>query len=129
MLPRDARAAAFSYDGRDSAGDLRSLVTLALSDSPRFHTVSPPGPADELSYLEMVAPNDVARMIETRLAAGQSPGNETIAFTYGLFGHEFEKGVVFRARLRAAGFARKLRLGAVSEMYQQFVDEPPPLGP
>ena len=54
VLPRDARAAAFSYDGRESAGDLRSLVTLALADSSRYHAVSLPGPADGLSYLEMV---------------------------------------------------------------------------
>jgi hypothetical protein len=129
VLPRDARAAALSYDGREPAGDLRSLVTLALSDSPRFHAVSPPGPADRLSYLEMVAPNDVARLVHTRLNLGQSPSAETIGLTYGLFGHEFEKGVVFRARLRGCWVRSETTPEEANELYRQFLDEPPPLGP
>jgi hypothetical protein len=129
VLPRDARAAAFSYDGRESAGDLRSLVTLALSDLPRFHAVSPPGLADGRSYLEMVAPNDVARLVMTLSSESRSPLALPVAHTYGLFGHEFEKGVVFRARLRGCWIRSETPPEEANELYRQFLDEPPPLGP
>ena len=100
VRPRDARAAAFSYDGRESAGDLRNLVTLPMTDSPRLHTVTLPGRGDELAYVEMVCPDDVARFMWQESIESRLPVRETMAFTYGLFGHDFEKGVVFRARLR-----------------------------
>jgi hypothetical protein len=99
VLPRDARAAAFSYDGREPAGDLRSLVTLALSDSPRFHAVSPPGLADGLSYLEMVAPNDVARLVMT--LSSESRSGMGCSATSSRKASSFAPGCV------AVGFARK----------------------
>jgi hypothetical protein len=129
VVPRDSRSAALSYDGRESAGALSGLVNLAMIDSPRFHTVTAPGTDDGLCYVEMVLPNDVARFIRQESSEPGSPLPEPMAFTYGLFGHDFEKGVVFRARLRGYWIDFKTCTRNPAELYQQFVNEPPPLGP
>jgi hypothetical protein len=129
VLPRDARAAALSFDGRETPADLRSLVTLALTDSPRTHFFTPPGTGDELSYIEMVQPNDVARQIQLESAHPTLPYLDLLAFQYGLFGHDFEKGVVFRARLRGYWARSKTYAHDVTELYERFLNEPPPLGP
>ena len=129
VLPRDARATAFSYDGREPAGDLRSLVTLALTDTPRFHVAALPEAAHGFSYLEMVPPNDVARLVRTGFDNVPRTLVEPVALTYGLFGHDFEKGVVFRARLRGCWIRAETPLTEVNELYRTFLDEPPPLGP
>jgi hypothetical protein len=129
VLARDARAAVLSYDGRETAGDLRSLATLPMMDSPRFHTVPSRGQEDELSYVEMVSPDDVARFMWLASIESRSPAAETLAFTYGLFGHDFEKGVVFRARLRGCWVNAMMRTRDPGELYRQFLAEPPPLGP
>lgn len=129
VLPRDVRSAALSYDGRETVSDLRRLVTLALSDQPRFQTVSTPGIAGGLIYLEMVSPNDVARLIRAVRADSESPTAQPLELTYGLFGYEFEKGVVFRARLRGRWIRSQGSPADAGELYRQFLDEPPPLGP
>ncbi len=127
--PRDARSAALSYDGRETASDLNSLMTLAVSDTPRPHVFSLPGAEDGLTYIEMVQPNDVARRIRLEPAYPELPLLETLAFQYGLFGHDFEKGVVFRAGLRGFWGSSKTKYRDVSSLYEQFLNEPPPLGP
>ena len=129
VLPRDARSAAFSYDGRESAADLRRLVTLAMTDSPRIHSVSLPGAGDELAYVEMVSADDVARLMRLESIESRLPAPETMAFSYGLFGHDFEKGVVFRARLRGCWIGAETSPDALNGMYRQLLDEPLPLGP
>ena len=129
VLPRDARAAALSFDGRESPGDLCSLVTLAATNSPRPHIFTPSGTEDGLAYIEMVHPNDVARQIQLEPAYPTLPYLDLLAFQYGLFGHDFEKGVVFRARLRGYWASSKTAFHDVSSLYEQFLNEPPPLGP
>ena len=72
-----------------------------------------------LSYLEMVqaerrGPADSARAESTRIL----PLLETLACTYALFGHDFEKGVVFApaARLLVCTVCRdRLALRAIPE--------------
>ena len=64
VVPRDARCAALSYDGRETADRLRSLTTLP--DSRRIASIAhftPPGVARARYYVEMVQPNDAARQI------------------------------------------------------------------
>ena len=129
ILPRDARAAALSSDGRETAGDVSSVVTLAPTNSPRPNVFTPAGTEDDLSYIEMVPPNDVARQIQLEPAYPTLPYLDSRAFQYGLFGHDFEKGVVFRARLRGFWADSKTDFDDVSSLYCQFLDEPPPLGP
>ena len=66
VLPRDARAAALSYDCRESPGDLCRLVTLALTNSPRPHIFTPSA-TDDGSFVyrdgatERRGPSDSAR--------------------------------------------------------------------
>ena len=131
VLPRtNASAAALSYDGRETAADLRSLVT-SCRDRPRLdrRSLPPPGSGNGLSYIEMVQPNDVARQIRLEPSEPQLPLLDSLAFRYALFGHDFEKGVVFRARLRGYWTGPKDGFQDVSSIYQQFLNEPPPLGP
>ena len=129
VLPRDARSAALSYDGRESAADLRTLVTLALTDLPRLQVFALPGAEDGPSYMEMVPPNDVARLIRVGPSDPELSPIETLAAQYALFGHDFEKGVVFRARLRGYWASSETCLQDANSIYQQFLKEPPPLGP
>jgi hypothetical protein len=129
VFPRDARSAALSYDGRQSAGDLSSLMTLAVTQSPRLTVFPPFSVDDDLSYIEMVQPNDLARQIRQEPNTPALPLLETLAVQYGLFGHDFEKGVVFRARLRGYWASSRIDRQDVASLYHQFLTEPPPLGP
>jgi hypothetical protein len=129
ILPRDARAAALSSDGRETVDNVSSVVTLAATNSPRPNVFTPSVTEDDLSYIEMVPPNDVARQIQLEPAYPTLPYLDSRAFQYGLFGHDFEKGVVFRARLRGYWQTSKTALHDVSSLYEQFLNEPLPLGP
>jgi hypothetical protein len=129
VVPRDARSASLSYDGREAAADLRSLTTLPIREGSRTGIFRPPGVAEGAYYVEMVQPNDVARQIRMEPSQPELPLLEFLILRYGLFGHDFEKGVVFRARMRACWVTSDKHAPGVGSLYQQFVDEPPPLGP
>jgi hypothetical protein len=129
VLPRDTRSGTLSYDGRETSDDLRNLVTLDVAASPRPNFFTLPGSKDALTYIEMVQPNDVARQIRLEPSAPQLPLLDFLALRYGLFGHDFEKGVVFRARLRGYWAVAETSSHRVSSLYRQFLEEPPPLGP
>jgi hypothetical protein len=122
--PRDARSAALSYDGREA--DVRGLTTLPPIDetSPLAPRVLPGPWGDGWSYIEMVHPDDAARRI-TEAGKPTSLGHTT---RYGLFGHDLERGVVLRGRLRGlwtrSPTAREDALG----LYEEFLSLPPPLG-
>ena len=93
--PRDVRAAGLSYDGRD--GDARDLTTLPPAVEETLAPRVLPAPwADGRSYIEMVPLGDVAR----RITEGGTISRVGHTTRYGLFGHDLEKGVVIRARLR-----------------------------
>ena len=123
--PRDARSAGLSYDGRET--DVRNLTTLPPSDeSNPIPRGGLPGPwKDGWSYAEMVLPHDVARRI-TEAGKPSSLGHTT---RYGLFGHDLEKGVVLRARLRALWSKAKDPRQEALTLDEKFRKEPPPLGP
>jgi hypothetical protein len=129
VVPRDARSAAFSYDGREAAADLRSLTTFPIREGSRTDIFTPPGVARGVYYVEMVQPNDAARQIRMEPSQPELPLLESLILRYGLFGHDFEKGVVFRARMRACWVTSEKYAPHASLLYQKFVDEPPPLGP
>ncbi len=129
VLPRDSRSAALSYDGREPPGDLRNLVTLAVSDSPRCHLFNPTGLEDDPCYIEMVPPDDVARLIRIQSSEPEPPVPPPLTVRYGLFGHDFEKGVVFRGRLRGYWAPSDTSMHDANLLYEQFLSEPPPLGP
>jgi hypothetical protein len=73
----------------------------------------------------MAHPDDVARWI----CEGDRTASFTPTFRYGLFGHDLEKGVVLRGRLRGAWITtRDLKAESIRRM-DEFLHEPPPLGP
>jgi hypothetical protein len=131
--PRDDQAAALSYDGRESRDFLASLITLPVpADSP--HPLDPSlchfveNSADP-PYAEMVQPNDCARRIIGRPAVESSRRVTASWIRYGLFGHDLEKGVVLRGRIRGCWIAASRPEEDARRAYEAFLGEPPPLGP
>lgn len=122
--PRDALAAGLSYDGRER--DVRGLTTLPPADeiNPLAPRIFPVPWDDGWSYIEMVLPNDAARRI-TEASKPASLGHTT---RYGLFGHDLERGVVLRGRLRGIWTDSKTAKEDALDSYEQFLREPPPLG-
>lgn len=127
--PRDPRAAALSYDGREP--DLASLVTMPPRDHPQPTLVGPnfgpwlcpdlPALAGKV-YAELVHPDDCSRRLH---APGGGP---PLALRTALFGYDLERGVVLRGRLRALWLdaSTDFRAAAFSA-YDAFLREPPPL--
>ncbi len=133
VQPRDSRSAGFSYDGRTPAADLRRLTTLPLPDSiaPGFSQVAVPGPGRRSGgrYAEMVHPHDVARRIIWQQGQPDTAVAGQLHIRYGLFGHDLEKGVVIRARIRGLWISGRDIAKLRSMVLRDFVESPPPLGP
>ncbi len=131
--PRDARSAGFSYDGRMPATDLRRLTTLPLHDSsaPGLAQVAAPGPGRDSGgrYLEMVHAHDVARRMLQCQGQPDSAVAGQLYICYGLFGHDLEKGVVIRARIRGLWISGQDMAVPPEVALGDFVATPPPLGP
>ncbi len=131
--PRDARAAVLSYDGRESPRTLQDLTTLPVPQSsphslpPRFFTES--GSSHDLGYAEMVQPNDCARRISREPVGWPSKPQTSLSTRYALFGHDLEKGVVLRARLRGIWLPSQSPEKEIQRLYEEFLREPPSLGP
>jgi hypothetical protein len=133
VQPRDARSAGFSYDGRVSSAELRSLTTLPLLDSSAacLTQVAALGPGCDATsrYLEMAHPHDVARRISRGQAQPGVAAGGPLDISYGLFGHDLEKGVVIRARIRGL-WVLGSDVTVVPEIaLRDFLETPPPLGP
>ncbi|MBV8229781.1 MAG: hypothetical protein JO329_07345 [Planctomycetaceae bacterium] len=122
--PRDARSAALSYDGREP--DVSRLTTLPPADesNPLVPRVIPGPWGNGWSYIEMVHPHDAARRI-TEAGTASSLGHTT---RYGLFGHDLERGVILRARLRGLWTRSRTPQDEALDRFEHFLDEPPPLG-
>jgi hypothetical protein len=129
ITPRDARSATLSYDGREAAADLRRLTTLPIREGSRTGIFTPPGVAQSAYYIEMVQPNDVARQIRVEPSEPELSDLKSLILRYALFGHDIEKGVVFRARMRACWVTSDKYARGAQSLYQEFLNEPPPLGP
>jgi hypothetical protein len=115
--PRDRTSAGLSYDGREV--DLSGLVTgppAALSGP----WLAPKTGREGWTYVEMARPEDASR----RILEGRLP---FVASRYGLFGHDLERGVVLRGRLRAFWLPKASAFGHAEREYRRFIDEPPPL--
>ena len=70
--------------------------------------------------MEMVRPEDASR----RISEGKLPFTTT---RYGLFGHDLEKGVVLRARLRGLWLPLTGAMTRTEAEFQHFLTQPPPL--
>jgi hypothetical protein len=131
--PRDVDSAALSYDGRESPDTLQGLTTLPVPPSsphalaPRFF--APPGSDRDTYYVEMIQPNDCARRIRHEPAEARPGPATALATWYGLFGHDLEKGVVLRARLRGLWIRSRSPDRDARACYEAFLSEPPALGP
>ena len=77
----------------------------------------------DFSFLEMIHPTDFAGAV-VRPAGGSSG---TWQSQFQLFPERLEKGVIRRARLAAWFVPRSGDVETSSELFQQFVEEPPPL--
>jgi hypothetical protein len=131
---RDVHAAALTYDGREPADVLRSLVTGPVATSPEeleavWYPTPGPSPQGERCYLEMVRPNDCARRIIGHFAAREDPRRDRRSTRYGLFGHDLEKGVVLRARVRGIWLPCRCDEREKHRRHAAFLGEPPALGP
>jgi hypothetical protein len=70
-------------------------------------------------YLEMIHPDDgLRREID--------PASSTVR--YALFGHDLERGVIVRGRLRGIWYAARPDRAEVERRREEFLREPPPLG-
>jgi hypothetical protein len=132
VRPRDAHSATLSYDGRVPVEELARLTTLAIPSArhPAFGPVQVRSPWSDLPgcLVEMVHPHDESRQIILGTTSTEPPANSAVAVRHALFGHDLEKGVALRGRLRAMWVAG-LETGWDSmRAFREFVESPPPLG-
>jgi hypothetical protein len=132
VRPRDAHAAALSYDGRAPGDELARLTTLPIPPALQlafgpvpFHSPWPDLPG---RYVEMVHPHDQSRQIILGTTSAEPPVGTPAGIRHALFGHDLEKGVAFRGRLRAIWVAGHETVWDPMESYREFIDLPPPLG-
>jgi hypothetical protein len=132
VTPRDARSAVLSYDGREPAATLARLTTEPVPDSmdPSLALGALFGPpvGSGRRYLELVHPHDVARRIIEGPDSSRPTETAALAVRYGLFGHDLEKGVIVRGRLRGLWLGRKSAAAAPRAAFRAFLQIPPPLG-
>jgi hypothetical protein len=129
---RDPDAAGLSYDGREPAGELRSLTTLPvpLPGESVFEPVIAAAcrPEIEGCYIEMVRAHDAARRIIRGPRTIASPLRSGAATRYGLFGHDLEKGVIVRGRLRGLWGPADNPEREARRTFHAFLEEPLSLG-
>lgn len=123
--PRDRESAALSFDGREPWEVLRRLTTrpvparIGAGFAPSV--IETPWLGEGRRYVEFVHPDDVARrLVERRAGAG---------LRYGIFGHDLEKGVVLRSRMRGFWVPGPVSDDDLDASYREFRDGPLPLGP
>jgi hypothetical protein len=125
--PRDRESAALSYDGREPWEILRRLTTLPIPAriGAGFApcVIETPWLGADRRYVEFVHPDDVARrQVERRAGSGVGLG-------YGIFGHDLEKGVVLRSRMRGFWTLGPISGDELEARYREFRAGPLPLGP
>jgi hypothetical protein len=130
---REARATALGYKSREPAGAVREATKAPLPRSPQLslrpRVAAWPGLDPGVFYVEMARANDVARRItDEPIHAGSTTG-PALSTRYDLFGHDLEKGVVLRARLRGCWIRSSRPDDDALALEKEFRGEPLPLGP
>ncbi len=128
MEARDT--AAFSSD--DVRNPLRlmcDVTTLSQARPLRPCLYPAPGGSNDRFYVEMAHPDDLARRVSTEPIPRRSATVPGRFVRYGLFGLAVEKGIILRARLRGCWITSHRPEEAALALYQEFLREPPPLGP
>ena len=77
----------------------------------------------------MVHPQDVARRIFWGQGQPDSASAGQLQIRYGLFGHDLEKGVIIRARIRGLWISARDIAVLAPVALLDFVETPPSLGP
>ncbi len=129
VLARDVAAALSSYDGREPEPVLRQLAVRSPIRPLRPALIQAPVDEHDPFYVEMVHPDDLARRISSAPDSGDLSLTSAQTIRYALFGLALEKGVVLRARLRGCWIRSRSPEQDAAELYQEFLREPPPLGP
>jgi hypothetical protein len=80
------------------------------------------------SVVEMIHPQDVSRRILLCKVGLESTPVPAIGVRHALFGHDLEKGVVVRARMRAIWFRGAEDAWLSDTAFRRFLGMPPPLG-
>jgi hypothetical protein len=118
------------YDPRRAADAAPLEVHLISATHPLRPTFFPaPAGPDDLHYVEMAHPDDVARRVSLESIPERSAAVSGRSVRYALFGLALERGVVLRARLRGCWIRSRNPEQDTAALYQQFLLEPPPLGP
>jgi hypothetical protein len=115
VWPRDAHAARLSYDGREP--DLHQIQTAAPGSN-QLHQpwiAADPG-RPESCYVELAHPDDESRRIAS-----------THALRHAFFGHDLERGVVLRGRLRGLWLPCDGVEAAAATALDRFLHAPLPL--
>ena len=97
---RDVAAALSSYDGREPEPMLRQLAIGSRNRPLRPSLIQGPAGEDDLFYVEMVHPDDLARRVSSEAILDDVSLTSARTIRYALFGLALEKGVVLRGRLR-----------------------------
>jgi hypothetical protein len=93
------------------------------------HFALVPGAAGQTYYVEMVQPNDLARGTRFDQDGTLAGGRQVFRTRYALFGHDVERGVVLRARLRGCFLQSATPEAGAIDLWRAFQSEPLPLGP
>jgi hypothetical protein len=131
--PGDRQSALNTADGDEAAMIVPCFSGQLLAENRAFALqpliVPVAGENSRLHYVEMAHPDDVVRRI-IEVPAGDQP-NPPFAFSrrYGLLGHDLEKGIVLRARMRGLWIDNESPEETARSLYREFLSEPPPLGP
>jgi hypothetical protein len=132
VRPRDIHAAALSYDGRVPADELARLTTLPipLAGHSAFGPIQVRSPWSDVPgcYFEMVHPHDVSRQIILGTTGTEPPVGFAVGIRHALFGHDLEKGVALRGRLRATWEGVPMTESNPMEAYRELIESSPPLG-
>jgi hypothetical protein len=130
---RDRVAASLSYDGRESDETLRHLSTLPMTTPGEVSfepiVIETPWLGDNLQYIEFVHPEDVSRRLVRRSLGANQSSTGRVWIRYGLFGHDLEKGVLLRSRMRGSWERGLVDPETLQRRYHEFRECPLPLGP
>jgi hypothetical protein len=122
VRPRDRHCAGLSYDGREEALDELTTAPIPTPGTPLTSWLTRERVADPAQAMVLMGrPEDVSRVIQHR----DGPG------ALALFGHDLERGVVLRGRVRAIWAPPLLAPSELAEFAEQrfgsYCQEPPPL--
>lgn len=134
VQPGNRPSAAMSYDGREPSEMLYQLFTTGV---PRPGSREPEPIVLETGwndfpgrFLEIVHPDDLSRRIAMRGKRPPGKHGHAVASRTALFGHDLEKGVVIRGRLRGRWLepSQDPDNAPVLQEFARFLEIPPPLG-